>query len=88
MTRSWAVRAGPSGAGFACPSVSSPDVLSTARALATDRMAAELAQALAGHGIDSLPRKGRTLARLLYDDGVARPFVDVDLFVAPVSELR
>ncbi len=63
-------------------------MLSTARALAIDRVAAEVVEALAGRGIDSLLLKGRTLARLLYDDGTARPYVDVDLLVAPAEHER
>ena len=65
--------------------MTSPDVLSTARALATDRVAAEVAEALAAGGVDCLLLKGRTLARLLYDDGSARPYVDVDLLIAPAA---
>jgi hypothetical protein len=68
--------------------VTAPDELSTARALATDLVAAEVATALAGHDIHPLLLKGRTLARLLYDDGAARPYVDVDLLVSPAEQAR
>lgn len=63
-------------------------MLSTARALATDRVAAEVTEALAGRGIGCLLLKGRTLARLLYEDGAARPYVDVDLLVAPTEHQK
>ena len=59
------------------------DLLTTARALALDRMAAEVIGALGEAGVEPLLLKGPVLARWLYEDGAARPYDDIDLLVAP-----
>lgn len=55
----------------------------TARSLRIDRVTGEVVGALRDAGIASLLIKGPVLARRLYDDGAARPYVDSDLMVDP-----
>ena len=55
----------------------------TARGLRIDRVTGEVVGALRDAGIASLLIKGPVLARRLYDDGAARPYIDSDLLVGP-----
>src|SRR3954452_1614110 len=48
-----------------------------------ERFAAELLEAFAAAGVDVLLLKGAALARLLYEPGERRGYVDVDLLVRP-----
>lgn len=57
-------------------------LLSTARALATDRACAEVVAALSRRGIGSILLKGPTIAEWLYPEDV-RGYVDADLLVDP-----
>jgi hypothetical protein len=54
---------------------------SAAIALERDRNALEAVVALAAAGVESIVLKGRTFARLLYDDGTLRGYSDADLLV-------
>ena len=58
-----------------------------ARSLALDLATGEVVGALTRAGIESLLLRGPAVARL-YPDGEARPYVDVDLLVAPGDERR
>lgn len=55
----------------------------TARSLRIDLATAEIVSALREAGIRSIVLKGPSIHRLLYADGVGRPYVDSDLLVAP-----
>src|SRR3954466_16023283 len=50
---------------------------------ALERFAAELVATFAGVGVDVLLLKGAALARLLYEPGERRGYVDVDVLVRP-----
>ncbi len=70
---------------------SSPGVLATseralavARSLATDRMTADVVQALRQVGVRSILLKGPASAKWLYEDGF-RPYLDSDLLVKPTD---
>lgn len=58
------------------------DVLTVARTLAIDRVAAEVVGALRAAGIQSILLKGASFV-WLYDDGPPRAYGDCDLLVAP-----
>ncbi len=60
-----------------------PDLLSVARSLLLDREAAVAIEALRAAGVPSILLKGASIATWLYNDGVARPYLDVDLLVSP-----
>lgn len=64
------------------------EIVAAARALATDRVAAATIERLTEAGVDTVLLKGATLARLLYDDGVGRPYVDIDILVPPHAHPR
>ncbi|MDP9073138.1 MAG: nucleotidyltransferase family protein [Actinomycetota bacterium] len=61
----------------------SPDLLAVARTLGLDRAAVLAIDRLTASGIPSILLKGAAIASWLYDDGEARPYVDVDLLVSP-----
>jgi hypothetical protein len=59
----------------------SADRLAAARALAQDRVSAEVLGALAGAGVPAILLKGPVLARWLYGDGATRTYGDTDVLV-------
>ncbi|HEV2810941.1 MAG TPA: nucleotidyltransferase family protein [Acidimicrobiales bacterium] len=61
----------------------SPALLATIRGLIVDQAAGEVIAAFHNHGVRAILLKGASFARWLYDDGAARPYVDVDLLVPP-----
>jgi hypothetical protein len=56
------------------------------RTIAVDLAAARVARALRAAGVPCILLKGPALAALLYEPGELRPYVDVDLLVAPSDE--
>jgi hypothetical protein len=65
------------------------DVLrETARSLRLDLAAAEAIEALEAAGLHAILMKGPLHQRALYPDGAPRPYLDVDLLVAPDSMPR
>ncbi len=62
--------------------VSNP-LVATARTLKIDGVAGEVVVALRRAGVRAIILKGASIVRWLYDDGYVRPYVDVDLLVAP-----
>jgi hypothetical protein len=63
-----------------------PSFASVTRSLRIDGVTIEVIDAFSAAGIRSILLKGPVLARWLYDDGAARPYVDCDLLVAPDAE--
>jgi hypothetical protein len=61
----------------------SPGQLATMRALAIDRVTAEVVSAFGSAGVPCILLKGPTLADWLYERGALRPYVDSDLLVRP-----
>jgi hypothetical protein len=59
-----------------------PGLIATARALATDRVCADVVSRWRAEGIEEILLKGSTIADWLYP-GEVRGYVDVDLLVAP-----
>ncbi len=59
------------------------NLLTVARSLLLDREAAVAVDRLRGAGVPSILLKGPAIATWLYDDGAARPYVDIDLLVPP-----
>jgi hypothetical protein len=64
---------------------SSPTVLIVAHSLALERVAAQVAGALAAEGVVTILLKGAVLDRWLHADGPPRAYGDVDLLVAPAD---
>lgn len=61
------------------------EFLSVARALLLDRAAGIAVDHLRRAGIEVILLKGAVIATWLYDDGAARPYADVDLWVSPAE---
>ncbi len=59
------------------------DLRAVARSLTVDRATAEVVVALRESGVRSIVLRGPALVRRLYEPGVPRPYVDVDLLVPP-----
>jgi hypothetical protein len=57
--------------------------LSTAHALHLDVLAGEVTSALSGAGLSPVLLKGASLVSWLYRDGGSRPYIDVDVWIAP-----
>jgi hypothetical protein len=66
--------------------VTKPTLRSVARSLAVDLATAEVVTALRERGIRSVVLRGPALARRVYPMGELRPYVDVDLLVAPADD--
>lgn len=62
-------------------------LLAVARTLLTDRQLAEFTAVLADAGVPSIVLKGPSIARWLYSDGAARPYIDGDVLV-PVESVE
>ena len=58
-------------------------MLATVKGLVVDQAAGEVIDVLRGRDVRAILLKGASFARWLYGDGGARPYVDVDLLVAP-----
>lgn len=59
------------------------EVTAVARTMAVDVLTAEVLDALQGAAIPAILLKGPAITRWLYDEDEFRPYVDVDLLVAP-----
>lgn len=64
------------------------DLLLAARSLLLEREAGIAAGQLRGADVPSILLKGPAIASWLYDDGEARPYLDVDLLVSPAQFRR
>ena len=62
-----------------------PELHAAARSLRLDREAAAAVEHLRSAGIRSILLKGAAIATWLYDDGVLRPYIDIDLLVSPAQ---
>ena len=71
-------------------SVEEPEsrLLAVARTLLIDRQLAEFTTVLADAGVPSIVLKGPSIARWLYSDGAARPYIDGDVLVPMESVER
>lgn len=58
-------------------------LLVTARTLALDLQTARISGSFTEHGIGNILLKGPSIAKWLYSDGAARPYLDGDLLVPP-----
>lgn len=62
-----------------------PDLRLVARSLLLDRRALAAVEHLRQAGIPAILLKGAAIATWLYDDGTARPYIDIDVFVSPLQ---